>query len=374
MTAKRMTIMLLACLVVFGGIFGMKFMGAKAMNDYFDNMPQKAVTIVSAKAEAMNWSQSVLSVGSIVAVNGANITTEANGIVQAIHFTGGSQVEAGDLLVSLDARTEKADLVRLQAQAAIARSNMTRSRDLHRRKALSDAEYDRARAESAAADAAVVAQQARLDQKEVRAPFAGVLGSRQVNVGDYLQAGTPMVSLQALDNIEVRFAMPENYLPLVKAGLPMTVSVDAWGDEQFPGKVTVIEPAVDAATRNVYGRGALENPEGKLLPGMFAVVRIQRGESQDVIAIPRTAIKYDSYGTSVFVLAPSEDDPEQLIAQNRFIRIGQARGDYVEVLEGLSSGDEVAAGGLLKLRNGVPVTIDNSIPIKPSLNPDVANT
>ncbi|MGJ8669209.1 MAG: efflux RND transporter periplasmic adaptor subunit [Oceanococcus sp.] len=374
MSTKRMIIMLLACLAVFGGVFGMKYMGGKAMSSYFDNMPSPAVTVLSSKVQSMRWTQSIPTVGNLVPHNGTNLTTQVAGIVDGIHFVPGSQAKQGELLVSLDARIEKAELKQLKAQAEIARSNQRRADDLYRRKVLSQAEYDRTRAEAAAADAAVDAQQARVEHKDIRAPFDGVLGIRQINVGEYLTPGTALVSLQALDPMEVEFALPENQQSQVSVGLPVKISVDAWPDSAFEGRIQVIEPAIDLSTRNMILRAQIPNPNAKLRAGMFAKVRIEKGTSIDVLAIPRTALKYDSYGTSVFVIAASEDDPEKLVATNRFIRIGQVRGDFVEVLEGLQTGDEVAAGGLLKLRNGSSVIIDNSVSIKPSLNPSVADS
>lgn len=372
--AKRMSIMLLACLVVFGGVFGMKYMGGKAMADYFANMPAKAVSIVSANAEAMSWPQIVPTVGSLVAVNGTMISTEAKGIVQAIHFTAGSEVKSGDPLVSLDARVDEADLHRLQAQAKIAQSELQRASDLHRRKVLSEAELDRKRAEAKAATAAMQAQQVRVDQKRVLAPFDGVLGIRQVNVGDYLAAGTALVSLQSLDPIELQFALPESTLSLVHAGLDVQVSVEAWPEQTFDGQITAIEPTIDPDTRNFYGRVSLKNPDKKLRPGMFARLKIQRPGNLEVVAIPRSAVKYDSYGTSVFVITASEDDPETLMARNRFVQLGQARGDFIQVVDGLKAGEQVAAGGLLKLRNNTPVTIDEKVPVTPNLKPALADS
>ncbi|RZO83210.1 MAG: efflux RND transporter periplasmic adaptor subunit [Oceanococcus sp.] len=374
MTFKRMLIMLGACLIVFGGIFGMKFMGSKAMNDYFDNMPTPAVTILSATVERMQWSRDVPSVGSLVAVNGTDITSQAGGIVDTIHFTAGSQVKAGDLLVSLETSTEKAELAQLKAQADIAEVNLRRARDLIKRKVMSQSEFDQTKAEAAAARAAADAQQARLDQKEVRAPFAGVLGIRQISVGEYLAAGAPMVSLQSLDPMEIEFALPEARLSMVDVGLPISVSVDAWPGESFSGQISVIEPRIDNATRNFRARGSVSNPEGKLRAGMFGRITIQRPGTDSVLAIPRTSISYDSFGTSVFVIQKAEDDAEKQVVNQRFIRIGKARGDFVEVLEGLEEGEQIASGGLLKLRNGAPVIIDNSVPTEPSLNPDVADT
>lgn len=371
---KRMLLMIGACVLVFGGIFGMKFMGSKAMNSYFDNMPTPAVTILSAKAQRMEWSRDLPSVGSLYAVNGTDITAQADGIVEAIHFTSGAMVKKGELLVSLDTDTEKAELAQLRAQADIADVNLRRARDLSKREVLSQAELDQTKAKAAAARAAADAQQARLDRKQIRAPFDGVLGIRQINVGEFLAPGTAMVSLQTLDPMEVEFALPEAQLSLVQKGLEISVTVDAWPGESFPGQISVIEPRVDTATRNFRLRGTLANPDGKLRAGMFGRITIQRPGTDSVIAIPRTAISYDSYGTSVYVIQPAEDDAEKLIVNQRFIRTGKARGDFIEVVDGLKEGEEVASGGLLKLRNGAPVIIDNSLPTEPSLNPDVADT
>ena len=371
---KRMIIMLIACAVVFGGIFGIKAMSKKKMAAYFDNMPTPPVTIMTAQAQQMQWSQDLPSVGSIVPAQGTTVTTQVEGIVRQIHFTPGEFVDADALLISLDAGAEKAELERLQAQAEIAKINRQRAQDLHRRKALSQAEYDQAKAEAAAAHAAARAQAERVALREIRAPFAGRLGIRQVSVGQFVSKGTALVGLQALDPIEVEFSLPEAQLPKVAADMPIQVRVDAWPGQAFNGTLTVVEPRIDAQTRNFRLRGLVPNPDGKLRAGMFARVTIERPGTLDVIAVPRTAISYDSYGRSVFVIQPDPENPDRQIARHRFIRIGQARGDFVQVLEGLEAGEEVAAGGLLKLNNGAPVVIDNSLPVEPELDPDVADT
>ena len=386
MTTKRMIIMLVLAALIFGGLFGMKYMGRKGMNAYFDSMPVPPATISTAKVSSMAWNNRLEANGSLVAVNGTDVTTEAGGIVTAIHFESGAQVEKGARLVSLDQANERGQYERLKAQAELARLNLARREKLYKLEAISKSDFDAANAEARAASAAVESQQALLNQKEIRAPFAGQLGIRQVNVGQYLSAGMPIVSLQSVDPIEFDFSLPEQQLGRVQPGLKVEVSVDAFPEQVFAGEVTAVEPRVDQATRSFRIRARLPNSEQQLRGGQFGRVTLLLDGERNLLVVPRTSISYSSYGTSVFVVqekpkdaaqpaapaakgpAPAAAGPSLEVVQ-RFVRIGEARGDFVAVLEGLKLNDQIASSGLLKLRNQQPVVIDNSIAPGAELDP-----
>lgn len=385
---KRMIIMLLLVTVVLGGVFGMKWFGNKMMNQYVDAMPLPTVTITAAPVAKMQWDNQLETIGSFVAVNGTDVTTEAGGIVTAIHFESGQTVQKGAPLVTLDAANERAELKRMQAQADLAELNRARREKLYKLEALSKSDYDAVLTELNAARAAVDAQAARLAQKEIRAPFSGELGLRRVNVGQYLNAGSPVVSLQSLDPIDIDFSLPEQFLGAVVPGTPVTARVEAQPDQDFTGKVMALEPGVNADTRNFRLRARLPNPERRLRAGQFARVHLALPGQREVLVIPRTSINYDSYGSSVFVVQKKKGDPSTKPAEpmpgapsapttdletvQRFVKVGDARGDYVIVVDGIREGEIVATSGLLKLRNQQPVLINDKAVPDTSLDPKPA--
>lgn len=377
---KRMVIMLILSTVLFGGVFGMKWFGNKAMNDYMNNMPTPAVTVASATAKSMVWPNRLTAVGSLVAVNGADLTAEVDGVVSVIHFESGDAVKKGDLLLTLAAASEQGELKRLQAQAELAELNRSRKEQLYKGKSISKAELDTAVAETNVALAAIEAQKGRLAQKVVTAPFDGKLGIRRVNVGQYLGMGAAIVTLQKLDPINVDFSMPEHYLSDLNAGLAVSVLVDAYPDQAFQGEILAIEPQVNPMTRNFDLRARLANADMTLKPGLFATVTITLPGDNVVTVIPRSSVHYTSYGDSVFVVqkkehadvseAKEDAAEDRLEVIQRFVQLGEARGDFIAVVSGLEPGTEVASTGLLKLRNKQPVIIDNSNAPEPELRPE----
>lgn len=381
---KRLIVMLAGAGVVFGLVFGLKWFSGFMMEKYMASAPVPPVTISSAEAKPMTWGSRLETLGTFVAVNGTRVTTEAAGIVQAIHFESGQRVEKGAPLVTLDSANEAAELKRLEAQARLAELNRERRQKMLKLNHVSKSDYDAAVAEAAAAKAAADAQRAKLAQKNLRAPFAGQLGIRQVNVGEYLAPGAAVVSLQALDPIYVDFTLPEQNLSLVAPGQKVNVTVDLYPGQTFTGEIEAIEPGVDEATRNFRLRARLENADYKLRAGVFGRVEVELPGSIEVVAVPRTAINYSSYGSSVFVVQrkkdappadakPAEGAPAQpaLEVTQRFVRTGQARGDFVAVTEGLKAGEQIATSGLLKLRNQQPVIINNSVQPQAELKPTV---
>lgn len=359
---KRMFWMLVLTALVFGGIFGFKWFGNKMMNQFFDNMPAPPATISSALASATEWTDRLEAVGTIVAVNGAQVTTEAAGVVDSIRFESGQEVKAGTVLLTLDTRTDIAELKALSAQAELARNELARFERLYGLESISKAELDRRQSEYDQAAARAAAQQARIAQKTIRAPFSGELGIRQVNLGQFVAPGNPIVSLQSLDPVYVNFSLPEQNLARLREGLVARLSVDAYPGEIFEGRISAIEPEVDTATRNVRVQATVPNPQRKLRPGMFSRLSLDFANSRTVILVPRTAISFAPFGNSVYVVTETgEGEQKSRVVKRRFVKTGEIRGDLVEVTEGLKAGEEIASSGLLKLQNDTRVTINNSV-------------
>lgn len=372
---KRMMWMLIGTGIVFGGVFGMKWFGGKMMNQYFDNMPMPPAVVSSATAKSETWAASLSGVGTVVASNGADVTTESGGIIAALHFESGARVKKGDLLVTLSAGTERADLARLQAQADLAKSEFARLERLYKLDAISKSELDRAQADLSAARAGADAQRAKLAQKQIRAPFSGQLGIRQVNVGQYLSAGTPIVSLQAINPVFVDFTLPEQNQAAVEKGQTVTVVVDSQPGRTFSGVISAIEPMMDSKTRNFKVRARFDNADEALRPGLFARASIGLAKTASVVTIPQTSVSYNPYGNSVYVIQSVKGKDadgkvtDELVVRRRFIKTGETRGDLVVVTDGLKAGEQVATSGLLKLQNDSKVKINNTVQPSASATP-----
>ena len=384
---KRMMWMLVITAVVFGGLFGMKWFGNKMMNQYFDNMPMPAAAVSSAKAASLSWRSTISGVGTVVASQGTRISSESGGLVAKVHFESGAQVKRGDLLVTLSAGSEQADLARLQSQATLAKSELSRLQRLYKLEAISKSEFDRAETDFRATQSAADGQRAKLAQKQIRAPFSGQLGIRQVDVGQYMQAGETMVTLQQLDPVYIDFTLPEKDILLVDVGQSVKVTLDGQNDRVFEGVVSAIEPQVDVQTRNFKVRANVANADRSLRPGQFARAEIALPDVRKVVAIPLTSVSYNPYGNSVYVIvkapkkaaaegeeATAEKSEDELVVRRRFIKTGEARGDMVEVTEGVNAGDEVATSGLLKLQNDAKVIINNTVMPPSSTNPTPAES
>ena len=355
---SRMFWMLLATGLVFGAIFGFKAFGKMMMNRHFDEMPVPPATIASALAESQAWPRVLNSVGSLTARFGTRIAPEVEGTVHAIHFESGERVEAGQLLVELDSGVERGRVAALEAELRLAGLEKARYEELVAKKLVSRADFDMRASRVEQLQAQIRAEQALLARKNLRAPFAGSLGIRQISLGDYLQAGDVVVSLQTLNPIYLDFNLPERVQADVSVGMAIEAELEAYPGRTFNGVIAAIEPDIDTGTRSFRLRAELDNGQGLLKPGGFARVRIQAGEPRAVLAIPQTAIRYEPYGNSVFVLI---DQDGQRVARQRFVQTGATRGDMIAVESGLEAGDEVAISGLLKLRNGLPVVINNDV-------------
>jgi membrane fusion protein (multidrug efflux system) len=359
--AKRLFIVIVALLIVLGGLGGLWFMNLQKMIAQF-SQPMPPATVASAEVRAETWQRSLRSVGSLVAENGVTVTPELGGVVREISFNSGGTIEAGDVLIRLDDRVDRAALEALRADRRLAEIRFKRTTDLLRREAISKSEYDEARANFDAANARVVQQEETLAKKTVRAPFSGSLGIRAVNVGQFVEPGDPIVTLQSLDPIYVDYALPERELARAAVGQQVVVRVDAYPGETFTGTLEAIATNVEAATRSLSLRATLPNPDGRLRNGMFAEVETLLPAEDQVLTIPRTAVSFNTYGDFVFVIAKGEDGG--MLAQQRQIGTGETRGGRVEVLRGLEAGEQVVRAGLVKLREGQSLQIDNSVELR----------
>ena len=384
-TRKRMILMLVAALVIFGGVFGIKAMIGAQTNKFFDNMPQPAVAVSSANASTQAWSDDAEAVGTFVAVNGADVTTESGGVVRSIEFDAGQPVRAGAARVRLNSANEEATRRSLEASAKLAKVQADRWRKLGADKLVSLDDVQQRVAAAASARAQVEAQRALIAQKTIRAPFDGVLGIRKVNLGQYLAPGAAIVSLQQLDPIYLDFSLPEQRIGQLVEGSMVRATVDAMPGAVFDGKVTAIEPLVDPNTRNFKAQATVQNPDGKLRPGSFAHVGFALGGERQVVVIPQTAVSFNPYGNAVFVISKvkrkdGETDMQgkpltgdKLIVTQRFVKTGATRGDLVAITDGLKPGEQVVTSGLLKLRNDAEVTINNKVQPSAEAQPQTAN-
>jgi len=362
---KRMVIMLIAVAIVFGGIFGFQAFKASMIKKFMTAMGSPPQTVSATKAAYGEWQPKLEAVGSLRAVLGAELSLEVAGVVDTITFNSGDDIEQGKLLLKLRAGDEVAKLESLRAVAELNEITYERDQKQFKMQAVSQATLDTDAANLKNAKAQVAQQQAILDKKFLRAPFDGHLGIRAVDLGQYLSAGTAIVTLQALDPIFVDFFVPQQSVDHVRLGQTVTVKVDAFKDQSFAGEISALNPKADAGSRNVQIRAALKNPDHKLLPGMYATVDIATGAPQSYITLPQTAISFNPYGDTVYVVdskaADTAGKPPQLIARQTFVTTGPTRGDQVAVLKGIDEGDLIVTAGQIKLHNGSTVLIDNSI-------------
>jgi membrane fusion protein (multidrug efflux system) len=360
---KRMLIMLAIVGVLFGGLFGFK---AKLGDIIRKNIAAQGIppqSVSTAKAQFTEWQGEFQAVGTLRAVRGADMASEISGLITAIHFQSGQEVAEGAPLVQLNNESDVAKLQSLMAAVELAEANYDRDQKQLAIQAVSQAVVDADAATLKSAKAQVAEQRALVAKKLVRAPFAGRLGIRAVDVGQYVNAGTKLVTLQALDPVYVDFFAPQKSLGRIALGQKIMLKTDAFQGQQFPGEVSSIDPKVDPATRNVQVRATVRNPKRSLLPGMFATVVLASGGPQRFLTLPQTAVSYNPYGDTVFVVEESkgQDEKVALVAQQKFVTTGEARGDQVAILSGIKEGDTVVTAGQIKLRSGFPVVVNNSI-------------
>jgi membrane fusion protein (multidrug efflux system) len=365
-----MWLMLIATLLIFGGVLGMQWYGNIKMNEFMDNMPVRPVSITTAEAHIAMWQDAVESVGTLAAIQGAELATEVPGTVEEIYFDNGAEVNAGDVILTLNSAPDRAELKALEAAAELAAIELRRANSLVESRNISKSELDQRQSQLHQARARVEAQKARIEQKALRAPYSGRLGIRRYNVGDYVQAGDTIIELQSLDKLYANFTLPEQYSGQVDTGMTVQANLQALGGEEFEGLITAIAPLIDPETRNFAVQATLENRDELLKPGMFASLTLPIGLGVEQVIVPRTAISYRPYGNSIFVVLREGDT--QKVSQ-RFVTLGPVRGDLIAVMEGLNPGETVATSGLLKLDSGAVVTVNNAIQPDDSLSPQPDN-
>lgn len=370
-----MIYMLVAVGLFFGAIFGFKaFVGAK-IKSVMANMPMPPVTVSTVHALADTWTPTIPAVGSLRASRGVDVTSQVAGQIIAIHFESGGSVKAGDPLLELYAADEQAQLQGLVADRKLAELNLGRAEQLIRDKLISAFDLDTKRNDLERAKAAEDALRLQIREKSVRAPFAGRVGIRKVDLGQYLQPGNPIVRLESGDQMLVDFPVAQQELGNLKIDRPVSLQVDAWPGQVFHGRIMAIEPQVDPATRNIKVRAVVDNADGRLLPGMFARIEVELPAREHVVTVPQAAILKSPYGDAVFVVEEQKgaDGKPELHAANTPVVTGSRRGDQVAIVSGLAAGATVVSAGLQKLRNGSVVLIDNSVPVSNNPAPQPVN-
>jgi membrane fusion protein, multidrug efflux system len=360
--AKRFILMLSVMAVLLTGLGFLKFKQVQsAVHAGAFQPPPEAVTSMVAQTE--QWPATMSVIGTMEAVHGVTVSADLPGAVARINFDSGKSVQAGEILVELDTRQERAQLAALEAQRDLARVQYGRMQQLVNEGVISRVEYDQATAQQKATEANVAEIRATIERKTIRAPFSGILGIRKVNLGQYLAAGDAVVPLQSLNPIYVDVGLPQQTLNQVRVGRTLRVTSEDLPGKVFSGRVTALDSVVDQSTRNVQVQATLSNPEGKLRPGMFVQVEVGLGASHAVITLPASAISYAPYGDSVFIITDLKDPKGQTYrgVRQQFVKVEGSRGDQVAVVSGVKPGDEVVTSGVFKLRNGAAVQVNNKV-------------
>jgi membrane fusion protein (multidrug efflux system) len=374
---KKILLTVVGLLLLVGTLAGLKLLQFETMAAQGAKFVPPPETVTTAEVKADRWQPTLTAIGSVTAVQGVTVSAETSGTVKTIAFESGATVRAGDVLVELDTAIEQAQLRSAAASADLARANLERARTMRARNLVSAADADAAEAQAKQTLAQVDNLRAVLAKKTIRAPFAGRLGIRQVNLGQFLDNGAAIVSLQSLDPVYVNFALPQRYLAQLDAGMAVRVATDAFPQQTFAGKITAISPEVDSVTRNVRLQATLANSDGRLQPGLYVEVAVVLPETEPVVMIPATAVLYAPYGDSVFVIEDKKDEKTGAVGKvlnQKFVRLGPARGDFVVVASGLEAGQTVVGTGAFKLRNGMSVVVDNALAPQPQLAPTPANS
>lgn len=354
---KRMIIMLIGVGILFGGIFIYKFIIQLVIKYAIAHQP-KVVTVSTMKAHYSDWSSQLKAVGSLRAVRGVNVTTQAGGMVRTIFFKPGSMVSEDTVLVELNIDSDVAQLHALQASEELANITYLRDKKQFAATAISKQTLDADAANLKNLQAQVAQQLATVAKKIIRAPFSGRLGISAVNPGQYINPGDKVVTLQQLDPIYVDFYVPQQLQSELKNGQTVTITSDAFPGKNFSGTITTIDPLVDTTTRNTEIEATVANPNFELLPGMFANITVTTGNPQHFLTLPQTAITFNPYGSSIFTV---KKDKDKLIAIQSFVTTGETRGEQITILKGLQEGDEVVTSGQLKLKNGIAVAVNNNV-------------
>jgi len=321
--------------------------------------------------EAQTWIRSIKAVGTIEPIQGVLLEAEVAGLVEAINFENGQMVEAGDVLVQLDVKVEKAELQAAQALARLAEVELERAQRLRKSGNVPQSDLDRAVAEEEKTKADLENIKARIARKTTKAPFTGRVGIRHINLGQYLAQGAAIVALQANEKVYVNFSLPQQALGQIKSGLSLALTSDAYPESNFKGSVTAISPEIDPSTRSIQIQGTLDNPDGILRAGLFVRVEVTLPEQDTVTVVPATSILYAPYGNSIYKVESTEAG---LVAKQHFVRIGTRRGDFVSIEKGIEVGEKIVSAGAFKLRNGISVTVNNKLAPDPKLAPTPDNS
>ncbi|AZL67174.1 MULTISPECIES: efflux RND transporter periplasmic adaptor subunit [Pseudomonas] len=375
MLRRRMLIMLAVVLLIVLILGGIKAFSIYKQVQMF-SQPKPPVSVAAAQAELRQWQQRLPAVGSLKAYQGVELSLEVAGTVKSLHFESGQQVKAGQLLLQLDHDQETALLGTAQADLNLAKVDFGRGSQLVGDSAISRGEYDRLTTQYRRNQAVVDQLKASLAKKSISAPFSGTIGIRQVDVGAYLASGTVIATLQDLSSLYVDFNVPEQALPHLSLGQQVLVQVAAYPGQTFPASLSAINPKVEESTRNLLARATLANPDGKLLPGMFASLQLLLPNPQPQVVVPENAITFTLYGNSVYVISPKKteegqpvpgaDGQPQLIAEQRTVQTGERRDGWVVVSKGLQAGDQVVTAGQLKLSPGAAIRISDDQALKPA--------
>jgi membrane fusion protein (multidrug efflux system) len=376
-TTKRMIIMLIIAGAIVGGVVWFQGFKNKMIAQSIKggaNPPQTVSTIV---AQESTWQPTVDAMGSFSASQQASLGAEVGGLVTAIHFESGQKVKAGAPLVELNPAPLQAQLAQIEAQADLAKVNLARDQAQLKIQAISQAVVDTDAASLKGLQAQIAAQKALIAQKTISAPFSGQLGIRQVNLGQYMAPGSAVVTLQKLDPMDIDFTVPQTQIDLIRVGMTAQVETSAVPGKTFPATVTAIEPQLDTTTRNLKVRARAANPKGELLPGVFGTVHITDGQAHRYVTLPNAAVAFNPYGATVYVIEQTgkgDNGKPKLVAKQRFVTTGLTRGDQVAILNGVKPGETVVTAGQLKLRNGSPVMVNNSVQPANEANPQVPNS
>ena len=382
---KRLIFTVLGLLIAVALLGGIKAAQIATLIENGKSFSEPPISISSVEVKQDQWQNTLHAIGSLEAAKGLLITADLPGRIAKIHFDAGSEVKVGDLLVEQDISSEKTQLRSARAAASLAKIQLDRVKELYQKKVASKSEFDSAGADYDAAVANVDNILAAIEKKSIRAPFDGRLGIRLVNLGQIINAGDPVVSLQATKQMFVNFSLPQQHLSKLANQLPVDMVTDAIPDQQFSGFISTIDPEIDSATRSIKLQAIVANPGEALLPGMFVTLKVILPDKLDVVLIPITAVQYATFGDSVFVIEekvteqkPVVDDnsidketEKPLVVRQQFVKLGQTRGDYVVVTKGLSVGQQIVSAGVFKLRNGAPVVVNNVVAPDYSLEPTV---
>ncbi|MGH8018391.1 MAG: efflux RND transporter periplasmic adaptor subunit [Opitutaceae bacterium] len=374
---KRFILTTVVVVVIIGALAGTKMLQFQAMGAAAANMQMPPETVTAATVEEGTWPNLITATGSIAAVQGVTVTTEVPGKVVEIAFESGAVVEAGDLLVKLDTSIEEAQLRAAEASADLANANLVRARSLREKQTNAQVDLDTAEAQAREAAAQLENIRAVIEKKTIRAPFAGRLGIRIVNLGQFLGTEDPIATLQTLDPVYVNFSVPQQNLSALQPGAAIRVTTDAAPDETFEGKINAISPEVDSVTRSLRVQATIHNVGEKLRTGMFANVEVVLPTAEKVLSIPATSVLYAPYGDSVFVIEEKKNEQSgemEKVLRQQFVRLSGTRGDFVSISSGLEAGQTVVTSAPFKLRPGMAVVINNDLALEAKLEPKPENS